>query len=174
MKSLTANRLREVLRYLPELGEFRRRKTGEVAGGVWHRNRSTDYLKISVDGCQYFAHRLAWFYVNGEWPQGEVDHVNGNGLDNRISNLRDCARFQNATNSLAQKSSRSGLRGVHFHPGAKRYRAQICKNNKTRHLGYFDTPELAHEAYLKAAHELHGEFVRERPRSIAGAIAFRA
>lgn len=154
---LTADFVRERLIYYDETGEFLDRKTGRVMGCVWDRGRSTPYVKVGIGGRQYSAHRLAWFYVHGTWPAGEIDHINGDGRDNRIANLRDCSRAQNATNSLAQKSSKTGLRGVHYHPGARRYRAQICKNNKIHHLGYFDTPEEAHEAYLKAAHTLHGE-----------------
>lgn len=157
-RPLSQEQLQAVLAYDPETGVFTR--NGKTAGGI-HRPRNVTYRKISVHGHQYLAHRLAWLYVYGVWPSGEVDHINGDGTDNRISNLRDATRAQNATNAPAQKSNKLGLRGVHFHPGAGRYRAQICKNLKIRHLGYFDSPEEAHEAYLAAAREVHGEFVRE-------------
>ena len=93
--------------------------------------------------------------------RSEIDHINGDKLDNRIGNLRLASRGQNATNATAQKSSRTGLRGVHYHRDAKRYRAQLSKNGKTTSLGYFDTPEQAHAAYLNAARKVHGPFVRE-------------
>lgn len=157
MKLLDLARLKAELKYDPTTGDFRR--DGVIAGTSWaHRN--TRYRKISIDGQQYLAHRLAWFYMHGLWPAHEIDHINGNGSDNRIANLRQATRGENSTNSPAQKSNKIGLRGVHFHRGAKRYRAQICKNLKITHLGYFDTAEDAHAAYLTAAHKLHGEFVR--------------
>lgn len=153
---ITAERVREVLGYDPDTGRF------ASAGTVWRRKdrQTRAYLKIRVDGKQYLAHRLAWLFVHGRWPMPEIDHINGDGLDNRLCNLREATRAQNSTNALAQKSNQIGLRGVHFHPGAKRYRAQICKKNKTKHLGYFDTPEEAHAAYIAAAKILHGEFIR--------------
>jgi len=156
-KPLSQAQLRAAVVYDPETGEFTR--NGKVAGSDC-RCRALTYRKVCVRGYQYLAHRLAWLYVHGVWPVGEVDHINGIGTDNRIANLRDSTRGQNATNALAQSSNKVGLRGVHYHAGAKRYRAQICKDNKIRHLGYFDTPEEAHQAYLVAARELHGEFVR--------------
>lgn len=159
---LTVERLREVVLYDAQSGQFRFIGHPErKCGTIWRRtSRRAAYLKIGIDRLQYSAHRLAWLYVHGVWPLTEIDHINGDGLDNRLANLREATPAQNRTNALAQKSNRLGLRGVHFHPAAKRYRAQICKNGKTRHIGYFDTPELAHAAYLKAAQELHGEFVR--------------
>jgi hypothetical protein len=156
-ESLSQERLRTILVYNPETGEFTR--NGRIAGGSY-RHRNLTYRRVWVAGHQYSAHRLAWLYFYGVWPSGEVDHINGDGTDNRIANLRDATRGQNATNALAQKSSKTGLRGVHYHPGAKKYRAQICKNLKITHLGYFDTPEAAHQAYLSAARTIHGEFVR--------------
>jgi hypothetical protein len=172
-KTLTAERLREVVSYNAESGVFTRldrfaRPEGCGSIARRHRGHVPAYRLIGIDGEQYAAHRLAWLHFYGEWPKAEIDHINGDGLDNKIANLRLATPAQNRTNALAQKSSKTGFRGVHYHPGARRYRAQICKNNKVLHLGYYDTPEEAHAAYLKAAHEIHGEFVRWPPQRMAG------
>ena len=87
---LTAERLRQLLDYSPETGLFYWRvKRGSVAAGTeagtWHGN---GYRKIHIDGVPHLAHRLAWLYVHGEHPTGEIDHRNGNPADNRISKLR--------------------------------------------------------------------------------------
>lgn len=162
-KPLTAERVRQELIYDPQTGIFERRNSQGQIGCITRikKGHAGAYRKIGIGGKQHFAHRLVWLYVYGHFPSLEIDHINGDGLDNRLCNLRLATPAQNRTNSVAQKSSKTGLRGVHYHPGAKRYRAQICKNNKTYHIGYFDTPEEAHAAYLKAARALHGEFVRE-------------
>jgi hypothetical protein len=161
MKPLSAERLREVVDYCPETGKFIRRKTGKITGCLYRPKETSLYVKVSIDGCQYIAHRLVWLYVHGRWPSPAVDHINGDGTDNRLANLREATFAQNITNVGVLKNNKIGLRGVHFHPGAKRYRAMISKNNKSFHIGYFDTPEKAHQAYMAAARTLHGEFVRE-------------
>lgn len=88
----------------------------------------------------------------------EVDHINDNSLDNRRENLRLATHSQNNWNRSTYKSNTSGFKGVGLHKG--RWRARIQCNGKQEQLGYFDTPELDHEAYCKAAADLHGEFAR--------------
>jgi hypothetical protein len=85
-----------------------------------------------------------------------VDHINGNPLDNRRSNLRTCNKSQNSCNRGAPRTNKLDLKGVRKIDG--RYMAQICKNQKGFYLGLFSTPEEAHEAYKAAARVLHGEF----------------
>jgi hypothetical protein len=88
---LTAERLRKRLRYDAETGLFTRRvgsghaHAGDMAGSV----HSTGYVRICIDGGRYTAHRLAWLYVHGVWPSGQIDHINRNRSDNRIANLRE-------------------------------------------------------------------------------------
>lgn len=88
----------------------------------------------------------------------EVDHINGNGLDNRRVNLRLATRFNQVWNTRRRKDNSVGFKGVYKH--GNKYRAVIQCNNCRKRLGTFDTPESAHKAYCKAAHELHGEFAR--------------
>lgn len=87
-----------------------------------------------------------------------VDHRNRNKLDNRRANLRVADRSTNGMNRSAQLNNTSGFKGVSLHKKTGRWRAYITVHKKTRHLGLFATPELAHEAYVRAAAELHGEF----------------
>jgi len=88
----------------------------------------------------------------------QVDHINGNGLDNRRENLRVANKMQNQYNSARQHNNRLGLKGVH--KNGRRYRAQIRADGVKHNLGYFDTAEEAHAAYCEAAKRLHGEFAR--------------
>lgn len=96
-------------------------------------------------------------------PEGMVvDHINGDTLDNRRSNLRVCTQAQNLLNRKMHCNNRSGYKGVYHDPGCRLrpWRAEIRSNRKRVRLGLFETPEEAHAAYVKAAHRLHGEFAR--------------
>jgi hypothetical protein len=96
-----------------------------------------------------------------EYGDGKsVDHINGNPLDNRRENLRICTQQENSWNQRKRRTNTCGFKGVYWDKGAKKYQAQICKDGKRKYLGLFDCPEKAHEAYCKAAQELHGEFSR--------------
>lgn len=87
-----------------------------------------------------------------------IDHINGNGLDNRRSNLRICTHSENMRNCKLYINNKSGYKGVGFHNG--KWRARININKKSVFLGHFDTAEEAHAAYCEAATRLHGEFAR--------------
>ena len=131
-----------------------------------------NYIPVRLAGKTKFiaAHRLAWFLSTGDDPYPyQIDHINLDRLDNSINNLRLCTQQQNNANKSAQKrkdGTRSPLKGVYKQLSTKtgewtgRWYASISYNNKSKRLGTFDTPELAHMAYCKAAAELHGEFAR--------------
>jgi hypothetical protein len=87
-----------------------------------------------------------------------VDHINGDGLDNRKNNLRVCTRQENAFNSKKFNTNKSGYKGVCWHKQAKKWRAYIVINYRQISLGVFDTPEEAAKVYLAKAKELQGEF----------------
>lgn len=89
-----------------------------------------------------------------------VDHVNGDGLDNRRCNLRLANRNQNAQNQRRNSRNSSGLKGVTFNKANQKWVSQITVNKKVTYLGSFDTPEAAHEAYCEAARKHFGEFAR--------------
>lgn len=106
----------------------------------------------------YQAHRLAWLYVYGRFPNGQLDHKNGNKLDNRIINLRKATDTQNHANSKARRS-RSNLKGAHWFKRDGKWQAKMTgRNNKTIYLGTFDTAKAAHAAYCRAARKLYGVF----------------
>jgi hypothetical protein len=155
-------RLKELLSYDPDTGEFRwlqsryRNKVGTTAGCLY----SEGYRVIALDRKRYLAHRLAWLFMTGVWPGGEIDHINGNPSDNRFANLREATRQQNGANRRVGSNNKSGFKGVHWHKGDKRWRAQIMVAKRIIHLGSFETPEAAHAAYLIAASEHFGEFRR--------------
>lgn len=149
---VTQERLRELFSYDPEVGAFLRRKpTGRPVGG---QDRDA-YRTLAIDGRIYRQHRLAWLYVSGRWPVAQLDHVNGNRQDNRIANLRECSNSENRQNLGKYRKSTGLPTGVHFLKETARYRANLGHNRKLLYLGTFDTPELAHAAYLAAKSELH-------------------
>jgi hypothetical protein len=159
---ITAERLRELLHYDPETGVFTWRlpRRGVRAGYEAGASRSDGYRRIQVDGRVIYAHRLAWPYMTGEWPDAEIDHINGDPSDNRIVNLRPATRSQNSANGRKPSDNTSGLKGVSWHARGRKWRAQIVVNGKCRHLGLFDCPAAAHAAYLAATEKFFGEYAR--------------
>lgn len=155
--SLTAARLRELLSYDPTTGLFKwrvNRRGGCKAGSVAGVNDGRGYIKTTIDGRPCRAHRLAWLYVYGEWPAHQIDHINGVRSDNRLANLREATNAQNLQNQRkANSKNKCGLLGVG--PFGDKWRAQISYYGTTKHLGLFETPELAHAVYLEAKAAMH-------------------
>lgn len=118
------------------------------------------YIVICINKYLYMAHRLAWLHTYAAWPKDEIDHINCNRADNRISNLRQATRFENARNQPLRATNTSGLKGVSQHTETKKWTASITYNRKMTNLGLFDTPEAAHSAYAAEAKKLHKEFAR--------------
>ena len=160
---LTAERLREVLRYDPDTGVFTWRATAGrknlVAGTI---RKQDGHRKIGLLRGQYLAHRLAWLYMTGEWPAGEVDHRDCNPDNNAWINLRLADKHQNGCNRGPKRNNSTGLKGVVFHKKIGRYAGRIQVKGKQYHLGCFATAEEAHAAYCDAAVKYHGEFARAR------------
>jgi hypothetical protein len=154
---LTRARLRELLHYDEETGEFR-----------WWRRAGDEICLGNVAGCvrrcilgrSYRAHQLAWLYVKGRWGRPMIDHRDGDATNNRWSNLRRATASQNSANSRRRRTNTSGYRGVWLCGRSRRWRACITKAGRRRHLGTFATPEAAHDAYVAAARKLFGEFHR--------------
>ena len=166
--ALTAQRLRDLLVYDPETGVFRWRaahtnavKAGQVAGSLMPQG----YVRISitVDGerKRFMAHRLAWLYVHGGWPAGELDHRDTNRAGNAIANLREATHAQNMMNARRCRN-KTGFKGVKRvkHNQTNPYVAVIKDRGWQRKLGYFPTPEQAHAAYCEAARVSFGDFWR--------------
>lgn len=156
-------RLRKLVRYDPQTGIFisrvartNRLPAGRQLGSIF-RCASLCYFQIRIDGHCYLAHRLAWLYVYERWPSGGLDHIDGDGLNNRIANLREATQSQNMANARRRRTNRSGFKGVNKEPNG-RYRAKIRIAGKTIHIGRFATADEARQAYLIKARELFGEF----------------
>lgn len=159
---ITQEILMRAFDYDPDTGVFRWRTApfSRLAGRVAGYRDKDGYRRLATNGVRSIAaHRAAWLYVYGEWPAGMLDHIDGNRLNNRINNLRVATSSQNQANSRVRLNS-SGYKGVTWHAQAKRWQAQIKDQTGCRYLGLYETPELAHAAYVAAAHELFGEFAR--------------
>ena len=155
--SLTQARLRELLVYDEETGVFTWKVTvgsRAIAGSVVPGCKTdSGHLYIQVDKQRHRAHRLAWLYVYGQLPFLEVDHINRNPADNRISNLRLATPSENAQNSGVRRDNKSGVRGVSWYSQTQKWMAKITVNGKQKGLGYYKSLEDAKNAYLAAARE---------------------
>lgn len=155
---LDAGRLRDVFNYNSITGEFRarittgRRRAGSVAGCL----KTNGYVTISLDGKLYFAHRLAWLYIHGDWPPSLIDHIDGVTKNNAITNLRCADKSTNAQNlKQAHRGNKSGLLGVVEDKSKGGFASSICVKGKRYWLGVFPTALEAHEAYLARKRILH-------------------
>lgn len=153
--------LRNALFYDANTGEFtwinppknHSRLLGRIAG---RRDRWRGYVIIKLQGRAYKAHRLAWLYVHGFLPP-EIDHADGDRSNNRLSNLRTATNPQNQANRSTNKGKAlpKGVRKVR-----NRYNARISYQRRLIHLGMFQTPQEASEAYFQASRIYYGEFAR--------------
>ncbi len=161
-KALDHETLLSLVDYNPETGVFTSRVARKTLkpGGTCGCATREGYIKMGINGTPYYSHRLAWFYVHGEWPEHSIDHANGNKSDNRLENLRVASHNDNNRNRCLTKPPKSGFKGVHWFPRTKRWRARISVNHKLVELGYFLDPCEAHKAYCEAAKRLHGEFAK--------------
>ena len=159
MSELTRERLKYLLRYDSEKGVFYNKapRHGCPRGGVAGRVRRDGYVQLQLDGTKYLAHRLVWFYVYGRWPVEQIDHIDRDRANNRISNLREATGSENRCNTGCRQRSASGLKGVRKKP-AGTFEAYIVKHGCWNYLGTFKTAKLAHAAYSEAAERMHGEF----------------
>jgi len=168
MPKVTKNRtvteaLHHRLHYDPETGVFttaktaRSKKHGRIVG--WRDELG--YIRIWVNRKLYLAHRLAWLWVHGKFPDGNLDHINGNPSDNRIANLRECNQSQNCANSIIQRKGSSTRKGVSFDKAKKSFRAYITVGRKQIFLGRFLTAKEAIAVRKAAEPKYHGEFMRK-------------
>lgn len=154
---INAERLREIVDYDPETGEFtwkfchRRRKNKD--GKVGHLSEA-GYVQMYVDGVNTRAHRLAWLHFHGRHPAGYIDHINGDKADNRIANLRDVAPAINSQNRVEPTPrNKIGAIGVSEFRGG--YRAHIEAHSVRHYLGTYETLAEARAAYNAGRLILH-------------------
>lgn len=142
VKRLTQARLRELIDYDSETGIFTWRERilskkrhslrgGRVAGSI----RPDGYIMIGVDRRSYQAHRLAWLYTHGYFPEQTIDHINRDPSDNRLKNLREASMSCNIKNSKVGKNNKSGVKGVYWHESMSVWIARIKTDNTYRFLG---------------------------------------
>lgn len=170
-EDLTHDQVLSHYNYNPETGDLHR--TLEYDG--WNNQSSCfklikgcnnrGYKWDKLFGHMFLAHRLIWFYMTGEHPTGEIDHIDGDRLNNKWNNLREVAAFENARNQGERKDNTSGCRGVTYRKngyGLKRWVARISHKGTRHLLGYFHTREEAVKARKQAEidygyHENHAK-----------------
>lgn len=179
MEGLTVSRLKEALIYNEESGEFVWNKdrpsnhfkntvahnvyktnfAGKVAGHTC-KGLNTNYVQIRLFNKLYLAHRLAWFYAYGNWPENGLDHLDGNGTNNALSNLRDIPKDLNGRNSQKKRNNTSGVNGVYLQKQINRWVAEghYTENgvNKKKYLGCFKNIEDAAKARQDWQDEIGG------------------
>jgi hypothetical protein len=159
---MTQDKLKELLDYNSKTGLFTWKvykkcvTKGSLAGSI----KNTGYLSIGIDYKIYSAHRLAWLYSYGVMPKS-IDHINGNKLDNRLENLRECNLSENSKNVKITKRNTSGVKGVNFDKYHKKWRAELYSNGKRVYLKYFSNINEAEFDINSARKTFHKEFARE-------------
>jgi hypothetical protein len=160
---LDINVLRELLIYDPETGIFRwRNQHGRMKANTIAGDSCKGGWRICVNYRRYMAHRLAYFYMKGVWPNGEIDHKDLDQLNNRFENLRVATHAQNAANTRAKRTNKLGVKGVFYNPACphRPFQARINISRKHKYLGSYSSVEAASAAYEKAAIEAYGKFAR--------------
>lgn len=171
MSSVSIALLRSILRYDPETGRLfwlprhREMFATENAFRTWNARygnseaftatNGNGYRRGGIGNRLYFAHRVAWAIHTGEWPAAHIDHINGDGLDNRIENLRAVSNAENMQNMTRATPPASGFLGVTANASGRSWQARIRTPGGTHRLGSFPSPEEAHAAYLAAKTKLH-------------------
>lgn len=152
--------------YDPETGKLtwkvreKRVWPGKIAGYAFVSGR-TSYFRVKYRCVDYLAHHIVWLLITGEWPDGEIDHEDGNGLNNRKDNLRDVTSLENDRNKRLASNNTSGANGVYWCAEKRRWRSVIRIDGELINLGSFRNKEEAIEARSAADkeyrfHELHG------------------
>jgi hypothetical protein len=163
MKTIPIERLHELFVYDPDTGILTNRATRSSRARIGDETGWRDvhgYRRVMVDGSRLYVHRIAFAMTFGRWPENEVDHQNGDRIDNRISNLREATHSENLKNTSFQINNKSGRKGVHWDAERRRWLAQIMVGGKHMHLGRFRDLDAASEAYESAAKLHFGDFAR--------------
>jgi len=166
MPMLSLELLKETLKYDPKTGQFTRLKFASHKGDIGRLAGSPEgrgYWAIRLPGGRYKAHRLAWFYMTGEWPDEQIDHINHDRRDNSWANLRKVTGSQNQENRKLLRKDGTFV-GVSLCKHSGSWRATIKKSGKQVHIGCFGTPVDAHRAYVAAKKNIQTHY------SLLGAV----
>lgn len=134
-------------------------RAGRRAGSCSLSN-GKPYRRIKIDKVLYSEHHLAWLFEYGEWPPFDLDHIDGDGENNKISNLRPCTMSQNKGNSKKYKNNKSGHKGVFWRKDIQRWTVSIQCERRRIYLGRFVKYEDAVAAYNSAAEKYFADFAR--------------
>lgn len=169
-KEITQEYLRSFASYDPATGIlFRYRKTSgrpQIGPMGWVvQNNGLSYLRTKIGHTHIMVHRLIWFYVTGEWPEQEIDHIDGDGLNNRWNNLRQVSDTVNMKNQRLYRSNKSGIHGVYWDKEVGCWRVHISSEGVRTYLGrgdsVFDAACLRKRAELTHGfHPNHGRTPR--------------
>lgn len=136
---------------------YRRR----IAAGSFNHKRN--FINVQYNGINYKAHRIIWLLVYGHYPEAHIDHVNGNGSDNRLENIRIATNAENNQNLTVRKDNTSGFQGVWFNKKRGKFSAELCVGKKRIRKYGFLTAEQAYDEYLRLKQE-HHKFHPDAPR----------
>ncbi|WP_420917555.1 HNH endonuclease [Pseudomonas protegens] len=154
---MTAEIARDLFNYDEGAGllTWKRSRGRAIAGVQVGALHHTGYWHTYIGKKTYLVHRIIWLMSYGEWPEGQIDHVDGNPQNNRIENLRSVSNQQNSRNRRLKVSNKSGVPGVYWEKRSGRWCAQISTSNGRKHIGYFDSISGAAQA-RKSAERKHG------------------
>lgn len=154
--------LTSVLRYDHESGKlwWRSKGTARSTGLEYPAGHleNTGYIAVVVFGMKYASHRLIWKMITGKDPEFDLDHIDGNKTNNRISNLREASRIQNRQNARIPKNNSTGIKGVGWNVMERKWVARIQSNHEKFFLGYFKSKTDAESAVREKRRELHKQF----------------
>ena len=168
-EQINQEHLKDLLHYDPETGVFKwkdtfgwKAKRGTIAGGI----NGSGYIYIRLKRKKYRAHRLAWLYTYGKFPEDQIDHINRDKTDNRLVNLRAVSGKENSRNQFIPTNNTSGHIGVSWDTEKNRWRVQIAKVSYGRFKSKGDAVAKAKEVYKELGfHENHGKRVTANGRA---------
>ncbi|QXE08542.1 HNH endonuclease [Pseudomonas sp. AN-B15] len=162
-KMLTYDQAISALTYNPATGMLTWNSspnTRIVPGRTAGSKGTNGYIRIKMGGKTYLAHRVAWLIHRGNWPDGQIDHVDGCRQNNAIANLRDSTPSQNQHNQALRKTNKSGVKGVSWNPDSRKWHVQVTLSRKVYNGGHYECLAEATTVAATLRDRLHGDFAR--------------